>query len=61
MTKNWKTQRPSKKLDYQITSSYEIIWQVGYSYEVKLPELIKIHPVFSLDRLRKVANDPLLS
>jgi hypothetical protein len=40
---------------------YEIVRQVGYLYEVKLPKLMKIHPVFSLDRLRKVANDPLPS
>jgi hypothetical protein len=30
---------------------YEISKKVGYSFKVKLPELIKIHPIFSLDQL----------
>ena len=58
-TKNWKTQRPSRELDHQIAGPYEIIRQVGHLYEVKLPESMKIYHVFSADRLRKAADDPL--
>jgi Chromo (CHRromatin Organisation MOdifier) domain len=58
-TKNWKTDRPSRKLDYQMAGPYEVLEKVGHAFRVKLPESVKVHPVFSADKLRKAASDPL--
>ena len=57
--KNWKTQRPSRKLDHQIASLYKILEKVKHSFKVKLLDLMKIHFIFFLDWLQKAANDPL--
>ena len=38
---------------------YKILEKVGHSFKVKLPELIKIHFVFSLDQLQRAVDDPL--
>ena len=48
-TRNWKTQRPSRKLDYQMAGPFEILEQVGNSYRLKLPDSMQIHDVFSPD------------
>jgi hypothetical protein len=42
-----------------MASLYKIFEKVGYSFKVKLLDSIKIHPVFSLDWLRKAINNPL--
>jgi hypothetical protein len=58
-TKRWVTQRPSRKFDHQMAGSFPITRRVGNLYEVQLPESLKIHNVFSPDRLRKDTDNPL--
>jgi len=38
---------------------YKILNKEGNLYKVKLPDLIKVHPVFLLDKLWKATNNPL--
>jgi len=38
---------------------YKVIKKIGNLYRVKLPDLIKVHPIFSLDKLQKAVNDLL--
>ena len=52
-------ERPSCKLDYQIARLYRILEKIGNSYKVELLETIKVHPVFSPNKLQKASNDPL--
>jgi hypothetical protein len=58
-TKNIKTERPSRKLDHQQMGPYEILRKEGYSYRVKLPDNMNVHPVFAPGLLRKAADNPL--
>ena len=39
---------------------YKILEKVRHSYRLNLPQSIRVHLVFSLDKLRKASNDPLL-
>ena len=50
-TRNWRTKRPSRKLDYQMASLYKILEKIGNLYKVDLLETIRVHPIFSLDKL----------
>ena len=52
-------ERPSYKLDYQMVYLYKILEKVGNSYKVDLLEIVKVHLVFSLDKLQKALDDPL--
>jgi hypothetical protein len=53
-------EQPSRKLDYQMAGLYKIFEKIGNLYKVKLLDSVKVHPVFSLDKLWKAAIDPLL-
>jgi hypothetical protein len=50
-TANWSTDQPSKKLSEQMAGLYRILAKKGHSYRVKLPALMKIHPMFSVESL----------
>jgi len=38
---------------------YKILNKEGNLYKVKLPDLIKVHPIFLLDKLWKAVNNLL--
>ena len=57
--KHYKSDRPSKKLDHQKIGPFQIKEQVGHAYRLDLPPTMKIHDVFSPDKLRRAADDPL--
>ncbi len=59
-TKYQNTARLSLKLDNNNTSPFKIITKKGYSFQLRLPNSMKINLVISLDKLRKSARDPLL-
>jgi hypothetical protein len=58
-TKNWTSDRPSRKLGYQNEGPYEVTEQVGHSYRLKLPNSNQQHDVFAPDLLRKDPGNPL--
>ena len=52
-TKHLKLERPSRKLSEKAISPFKVIEKVGHSYRLELPpELQRLHPVFSPDKLR---------
>ena len=59
-TANIKTQRPSKKLDYKQIGPFEILGKIGpTSYKLKLPDSIRIYPVFHFSLFKLHTDDPL--
>ena len=59
LTKNIKTEKPSKKLDHKMIGPYKVKKLVGSSYQLDLPTSMKIHDVFHPSLLRKTSADPL--
>jgi hypothetical protein len=57
--RNLKTDRPSKKLDYKMISSFKINKAFGNVYTLDLPAHMKIHLTFHVSLLRKDPADPL--
>jgi hypothetical protein len=51
--------RPSRKLAGQMEGSYEVLEQVSHSFRLRLPDSMKIHPVFHAEKLRKNLSNPL--
>lgn len=57
--RQWRTDRPSRKLDFPTNGPFKILAKEGHSYRLDLPESMKVHPVFSADKLRIDPNDAL--
>ena len=59
LTKNIKTERPSKKLDHKMVGPFKIKALVGSSCQLKLLTSMKIHNVFHPSLLWKASNNSL--
>ena len=57
--KHYKLDQPSKKLDNQMIGPFQITEQVRHAYQLDLPLTMKIHNMFSPDKLQKAADNPL--
>ncbi len=55
------TTRPSLKLDNNNAGPFKIIIKKGHSFQLRLPDSMKINLVISLDKLRKSTRDLLPS
>jgi hypothetical protein len=54
------TTRPSAKLDFKKLGKYEVVERIGsHAYKLKLPDSMKVHPVFHVSLLEPASNDPL--
>ena len=56
----WDTGRPSRKLGHQQEGPFRVIRKVGHAFELDLPKGLKVHPIFSPEKLRlAAATEPL--
>ena len=58
-TRNIKTSRPCKKLDYKMIGPFEVTEKRGHAYKLDLPKGSSIRNVFHSSLLRRAARDPL--
>jgi hypothetical protein len=58
-TRNWKIDRPSKKLSDKWYGPIKVLEKVGESWKVDLPADWSIYPVFHSHSLRKYVDNPL--
>ena len=60
LSRNIRTQRPSRKLDFKRLGRFKILERIGtHAYKLDLPPTMKVHPVFHVSLLEPVATDPL--
>lgn len=58
--RNITTRRPSKKLDHRRLGPYEVLETVGpNAARLRLPDTVRLHPVFHVSLLEHAASDPL--
>ena len=58
--KNWKINWFSKKLDSQTANFYRITEKIKHSYQMNFSNSIKMHLIFSSDKLQKTARNSLI-
>jgi transposase InsO family protein len=59
--RNWKTRRPSRKLDNKRHSPFKVLAKVSpYAYRMELPPTMKCHKVHHVLLLEPAAHDPYL-
>jgi len=59
--RNWKTRRPSGKLDHRRHGPFKIACKISsHAFWLELHSLMQVHPVFHVSLLEPTAQDPLL-
>jgi len=59
--RNWKTRRPSSKLDHRRHGPFKIAHKIySHAFRLELHSSMQVHPVFHVSLLEPAAQDPLL-